>query len=196
MGSQMSGADRAKRRGGGFTKATPADPFENKSEPSPPPENGQDARYRSLVRKSLPELLQIVADSGWLVNNLFQVGGKMWRANLRYILESRDQVRTYFHEFSDAATPEGAMAAAIWNMEQRRNDATRQAGAKNSDIEWASNVPYPKDARKITPDKPTHQLDEVVYIEKWQPDVEKALYELEGDVVHLRAAIKQWTLAL
>lgn len=190
MGSQMSGADRAKRRGGGFTKP-PRDVFANSMEPSPPPEDGKDPRYRELSRKQLPDLLQIVADSGWLVNNLFQVGGKIWRANLRYILLGRNETRTYFHEFSDAPTPEIAVAAAIWNMEQRRNVATRQAGANNADTQWAPNVPQPE-ARKITSDQPTHQFDEVVYIEKWNPDIEKALYGVTGDVVQLRSAIKDW----
>lgn len=73
----------------------------------------------------LAALLAQVVDSGWRVNNLFQFNDGMWRCNLRYQTQNRGETITHYHEFADAATPEEAVKSAIWNMQQKRNDATR-----------------------------------------------------------------------
>lgn len=82
------------------------------------------------TNKSAEELFAEIAEAGWLINNLFQIHTGAWRCNLRFELEDRNGVRTYFHEFADARTKEEALAAAIWNMRQKRNDATKGTVAR------------------------------------------------------------------
>lgn len=77
------------------------------------------------TNKTVEQLLAEIKAAGWLVNNLFQYADGMWRANLRFEHEVRGEIRSYFHEFADAKTPEEALAAAIWNMQQKRNHGTR-----------------------------------------------------------------------
>lgn len=184
--SQMSGDARAKRRGGvGFAV--------NRSEPSD--YDTGDARYRYLASLSVKELLTKIAESGWMLNNLFQVTNAGWRANLRFIMESRDEVRTYFHEFSDAATPEEALAGAIWNMEQRRNDATRAAGMKNVDTQWEKSLPPPIPGTRqigLPGQDPSHQFDEIVYRDSWKPEIDRQLEGLRIDITNLRFAMKAY----
>jgi len=182
--SQMSGDERARRRGGaGFAT--------NRSEPSD--YDTGDKRYRELAALSVAELLKKIADSGWMLNNLFQIGAGGWRANLRFVMQSRDEVRTYFHEFSDARTPEEALAGAIWNMEQRRNDATRAAGARNWDTQWDAKLPPPEPgARNIGEPgaDPSHQFKEVVYRDEFKPEITREMLRLGIDISELRRALK------
>lgn len=186
MGSQMSGDARARRRGGvGFSV--------NRSEPSA--YDTGDARYRALARMSVSELLTLIADSGWRLNNLFQITNAGWRANLRFVMESRDQTRTYYHEFSDAKTPEEALAGAIWNMEQRRNEATRAAGAKNVDTEWEKSLPPPAPGARnvgLPGASPTHQLDEVIYRDEYKPEILAEMNRLEFDIREFRRHLKDY----
>lgn len=188
MGSHMSGEERAKRRGGGAKR----DPLANLDQPSKG--DPDDAYYAALCKLSVKELLDKIAESGWMLNNLFQIGGKQWRANVRFIMEMRDEVRTYFHEFSDAGTPEEALAGAIWNMEQRRNAATRLPGAKNRDTDWdPSMLP---NARKIEGSGSAHRPGEVLYKDEWKPEVERELFGLWQDLVKLRTALSIWRRSL
>lgn len=194
----MSWKERVARRGGDPSAYDPPkkgkrDPFVNRGEPSDYDKG--DARYRYLADLSVKELLGLIAESGWMLNNLFQVTNSGWRANLRFIMESRDEVRTYFHEFSDAATPEEALAGAIWNMEQRRNDATRAAGRKNVDTVWEKSLPPPEPgARNLNAPgaSPTHQFKEVVYQDEYKPEITREMDKLGIEIGELRRAMKRY----
>lgn len=74
---------------------------------------------------TLTDLLDEIADRGWLVSNLFQLSNGSWQANLR--------TSTHHTEFGRGPSPELALSLAIEAIEDATENAPREIVRVNID---------------------------------------------------------------